>query len=177
MNTFMKHFTRISDKVCYYVSFLSMAVIVIMMCLIAVDVLISHIFNVRIVGAYEITQMLLTIFVFSSWAYTQTVHGHIHVVMFVSKMPKKMRFFAYGLTSVISTVTMAIAAYAVYHQVIAKFYNNERTGNLMILHWPFYIFEFVALVLLSVVLLRDAVKSIGAMFNDAFAEEVQSTWV
>jgi TRAP-type C4-dicarboxylate transport system permease small subunit len=154
-----------------------MAVIIAMMFLISTDVVLGKVFNFRITGAYEISQMILSILVFSSWAYTQTVHGHIHVVMFVSKMPRKLRFSCYGLTSVISMATMAVAGYAVYHQIIAKYVSNERTGTLLIAHWPFYIFEFVALILLSVVLLRDAIKSIAAMVNNDFAEEIQSTWV
>jgi len=177
MKKFMDRFTLISDKVCYYVSFLSMAVIIIMMFLITIDVVLSLIFNYRIGGAYEISQMLLSTLVFSSWAYTQTVHGHIHVTMFVSKLPQKLRFVCYGLTSVISMVIMVIASNAVFHQIFAKMAANERTGTLLIPHWPFYIFELVALVLLAIVLLRDAIKSVGAIFNKEFAEEIQSTWV
>ena len=176
MKKFMDRLTKGSDRVCYYVSYISMAVIIIMMSLITVDVLLSHLFNIRIPGAYEVSQMILSTLVFSSWAYTQTVHGHIHVVMFISKMPQKLRFFCYGLTSIISMVTMVIASYAVYNQILAKFASNERTGTLLIPHWPFYIFEFVALILLSIVLLRDTIKSVWAMFNKEFAEEIQSTW-
>jgi TRAP-type C4-dicarboxylate transport system permease small subunit len=154
-----------------------MAVVMIIMIMVSIDVVLGKLFNLRITGTYEISQMILSALVFSSWAYTQTVHGHIHVVMFVSKMPKKLRFFCYGLTSIVSMATMAVAAYAVYHQIIAKYVSNERTGTLLIAHWPFYIFEFVALILLSVVLLRDAIKSIAAMGSNEFAEEIQSSWV
>jgi TRAP-type C4-dicarboxylate transport system permease small subunit len=177
MKSFMNKFTLVTDKICYYVSYLSMAVIVIMMFLISIDVALGKLFNFRITGTYEISQMILSVLVFSSWAYTQTVHGHIQVVMFVSKMPQKLRFFCYGLTSIVSMATMIIAGYAVYHQILAKYVSNERTGTLLIAHWPFYIFEFVALILLSVVLLRDAIKSIAAMVSNEFAEEIQSTWV
>ena len=176
MKKIMGRLTRGSDRVCYYVSYISMAVIVIMMFLITIDVLLSQFFKIRIPGAYEVSQMILSTLVFSSWAYTQTEHGHIHVVMFISKMPQKLRFVCYGLTSIISMVTMVIASYAVYTQILAKFANNERTGTLLIPHWPFYIFEFVALILLSIVLLRDAIKSICAIFDKEFAEEIQSTW-
>jgi TRAP-type C4-dicarboxylate transport system permease small subunit len=154
-----------------------MAVILVLMFLVSTDVVLGKFFNIRITGAYEISQMILSTLVFSAWAYTQTVHGHIHVVMFVSKMPQKLRFFCYGLTSVISMATIAVAGYAVYHQIIAKYISKERTGTLLIEHWPFYIFEFVALILLSVVLLRDAIKSVAAMVDSEFAEEIQSTWV
>jgi TRAP-type C4-dicarboxylate transport system permease small subunit len=177
MKPFMDKFTVVTDKICYYVSYLSMAVIIVIMFLVSADVVLGKVFNIRITGTYEISQVLLSTLVFSSWAYTQTVHGHIHVVMFVSKMPQKIRFLCYGLTSIISMATMAIAGYAVYHQIIVKYISKERTGTLLIEHWPFYIFEFVAMILLSIVLLRDSIKSIAAMVDNEFAEEIQSTWV
>lgn len=177
MKKFMNKFTSIGDKVCYYVSYLSMAVIVIMMFLITIDVLLSHIFNYRIKGCYEISQVFLSVLVFSSWAYTQTVHGHIHVVMFVSKLPQKLRFIAFGLTSIISMVTMAFASYAVFFKILEVKASNECSGTLLIPYWPFYIFEFVAMVLLSIVLLRDAIKAIWAIGNKEAAEEIQADWV
>lgn len=171
--------TTVSDKVCYFVSYFSMIVAVIMALMLTADVVLRKVTSgeVSVKGCYEITQMLLSTFVFSTWAYTQSVHGHIHVVMFIQKMPQKLRFFCYGLTSLLSVATMVFGAYAVYHQIFNVMKTGESTANLMIPYWPFYIFEFVAFVLLALVLLRDALKAVIAMWNRDLAEEIQSEWV
>ena len=177
MKKVMDSITRVTDKICYYVCYLSMFVVALMMTLIFVDVILGQVFTIRIKGCYEISQVALSILVFSSWAYTQTQHGHIHVVMFVSKMPRLLRFFCFGITSLASTIIVGYSAYAVFNKIFDVYQSNEATGTLMIPYWPFYIFEFVAFALLTIVLLTETIKSFAAMFSHEFAEEVQSTWV
>ena len=177
MKNFMDSYTRISSKVCYSLCFFSMAMVAFMMVLMFVDSMLGLALNSRITGSYELVQCMLCILVFSSWAYTQTVHGHINVVMFVRLMPHTLRFICYGLTSLFSTVTMGFAAYAVYGGIVDKFISREATGTLLIPLWPLYIFEFLAFILLTVVLLGDAVKACMAIVNKKFAEEVMATWI
>mgnify|MGYP002624306823 CR=1 FL=1 len=178
MKKFIKGFTIVSDKVCYYVSYFSMAVAILMTVLLTADVILRKVTGgvVSVKGAYEITQMALCTFIFSSWAYTQSVHGHIAVTMFISKMPQKLRFFCYSLMSLLSVVTMAFGTYAAFVQISAVKQSGESTANLLIPYWPFYIFEFVALALLTIVLLRDAIKAIIAIFDREMAEEIQAFW-
>ena len=176
MKKTMDRITTVTDKICQYVSVFSMITIIFMMVMICLDIVLGNLLKMPIAGLYEICQVVLTTLVFSSWAYTQTKHGHIHVVMFVSKMPQKMRFFCFALTSFLSTVVMGIACYAVCKQMIRTYISQECTGTLMIPYWPFYIFEMLAFGLMTVVLLRDAVKSVLAITNDEFAQEIQATW-
>lgn len=177
MKRFLNGYTTVTDKICYYVCYFSMLAVIIMMLIMTVDVLCSHLLNTRILGAYEVTSCLLSTLVFSSWAYTQTQHGHIHVVMFIKMFPQKLRFVAFGVTSALSTVVMGIATYAVYLQILAKYNNHEATPVLMIPHWPFYVFELVAFGLMTILLLLDTVKSFVAMFDKEEAEELQKNWV
>lgn len=168
--------TKVSNKVCHYVSFFSMATIIIMMLIICVDIVLGNFLNRPIKGLYEVLQVLLTTLVFASWGYTQSVHGHIHVVMFVSRMPQKLRFLCYGLTAIFSTVVMAIGCVAVCLQVGVVFRSGECTGTLTIPYWPFYIFEAVAFGLMTIGLLLDAIKAITAIWDKEMAEEIQAAW-
>lgn len=168
--------TVVTDKICYYVSFFSMATIILMMVLVTLDVILKAFFQSTVRGCYEICQMALATLVFSSWAYTQTVHGHMHVTMFISKFPQKLRFIAFSLTSLISVVTMVFGFYGVFLQIGTVKASGECTGTLLIPHWPFYVFEFVAMILLAIVLFRDALKSIIAIWDTKMAEEIQATW-
>ena len=168
--------TNIGGKACFYLCFASMFIIVVMMVLMFVDSMLGLFVNQRITGSYELVQVMLSILVFSSWAYTQTVHGHINVVMFIRMFPQKLRFICYGLTSILSTVTMVFAAYAVFGMISDKFASGEATGTLLIPLWPIYIFEFLAFALLAVVLLFDAIKALMAIRDNEYAEEIMSNW-
>jgi TRAP-type C4-dicarboxylate transport system permease small subunit len=150
--------------------------VALMMVLMFVDSMAGLFFQSRIKGSYELVQCMLCILVFSSWAYTQTVHGHINVVMFVRMMPHKVRFVCYGLTSIFSAVTMGFGSYGVFQMIQDKISNGEATGTLLIPYWPFYVFELAAFVMLTVVLLCDAIKAVAAIFDNDFAEEVMSSW-
>ena len=97
--------------------------------------------------------------------------------MFVSKMHQKPKFICFAFTSLLSTATMAFGAYAAFFQVGVVKASGECTANLLIPYWPFYIFEFVALALLAVVLLRDTIKAIMAIWDEETAAEIEKEWV
>ena len=172
----MDKITTVTDNICRYVSFFSMLTVILLMVLVCVDIVLGNIFNRPIPGVYEMCQVILTTLVFSSWAYTQTVHGHIHVVMFVSKFPQKIRFICFAFTSLFATGVMGVACYAVFKQMLQVMKTRECTGTLMIPYWPFYIFEGVAFALLTIVLLRDAIKAVLAIGSKEFADEIQASW-
>ena len=176
MKKFLNTTSHFFDKLCYYMSFLSMACVVLMMFLMFIDVCLSLIFNIRILGAYEITTLALLVFVFSSWAYTQSVHGHIHVTMFINMMPQKLRFLCFGITSLISVATMGCACYAGYLAIFERMAGGDASANLLIPYWPFYIVMTVAFVLFTIILLVDTIKAFLAMFDKETAEDIQAHW-
>lgn len=168
--------TSLIKKVCYYICFISMILVVCMMVLMFVDAILGLFFNSRITGSYELVQCMLCVVVFTSWAYTQTEHGHIHVVMFVRMMPNKLRFFFFGFTSLLSTFTMGFATYALLGIIASKKASGECTGTLLIPYWPFYVVEFIAFAVFTLALLCDMIKAFMAMFDKETAEDVMKSW-
>ena len=168
--------TNAIKKLCYYVCFVSMILVACMMFLMFVDAMLGLFFNSRILGTYEVVQCMLCILVFTSWAYTQTEHGHIHVVMFVRMMPQKLRFFCYSLTAILSTGTMAFATYSLFGIIKSKLASGECTGTLLIPYWPFYVIELVAFLVFTLALLCDTIKSIMAIFDREVADDVMKNW-
>jgi TRAP-type C4-dicarboxylate transport system permease small subunit len=153
-----------------------MAACVAIMILMALDVFLRQLFNRPITGAYEIVTMILTILVFSSWSYIQTVRGHVHVTMFLRLMPAKVRFICFSVTSLLSTFVIGLATVAAYQQTFRLIEARTSTGTLLIPHWPFMGLECIALALFTIVLLIDALKAIAAIFSPKYAEEIQSSW-
>lgn len=168
--------TNVIKKICYYVCYVSMILVVCMMALMFVDSMLGLFFNNRITGSYEVVQCMLCIVVFTSWAYTQTTHGHIHVVMFVRMMPQKVRFICYSLTALLSTATMGFATYALIGAIQGKMASGEATGTLLIPYWPFYVVEFVAFLVFTLALLCDTIKAIIAIKDEAIANEIMESW-
>ena len=144
-------YNSVIKKICWYVCYVSMLLVAVMMLLMTVDALSGKIFNQRILGTFELVQCMLCIIVFTSWAFTQTERGHIHVVMFLRMMPQGLRFICFSITSI-------------------------RTATLLIPFWPFYVIELIAFVVLTLALLGDTLKSIAAIFNKKAAEDVMSSW-
>lgn len=176
--------TKVTDKVCEIVSYFSMAVAAFLCIVLFLDVVLRKItalgdgsWNISLTGVYEMCQVGLSMFIFSSWAYVQTVHGHIHVVMFIQKFPQKLRFICFSFTSLLSTFTMVFAAYGLWSKIFDVMNSGEKTANLQIPYWPFYAFEFAAFVLLAVVLFLDAIKAVVAIFSKDMAAEIQASWV
>jgi TRAP-type C4-dicarboxylate transport system permease small subunit len=172
----LEKITTVTDKICYYVSFFSMAMIVLMMFMITLDVILKKFFGTSVVGCYEICQMALSTLIFSSWAYTQTVHGHIHVTMFINKFPRVLRYICFSFTSLLSVATLVFGVYGVWFQIASVRKTGECTGTLMIPYWPFYVFEWLAFLMLAIVLLRDAIKSVIAIGNEEMAKQIEAHW-
>lgn len=173
----MEKLTKFINAVARYVSYLSMAALVVIMVLMTIDVFLRLVFNKPILGGYEVVTMIMTIVVFGSWAYTQTEHGHIHVTILLKALPTKVRFAFFFLTSLLSVVTMGFLAYAGLRQAIKVYGTKNATSVLLIPHWPFLAIECIAVALFTLVLLLDAIKALLAMFNSDYAEEVMSYWV
>ncbi len=173
----MKKITNIFNGLCRWVSYCSMTACVIIMTLMTVDVFLRLVFNKPILGAYEFVTMIMTILIFSSWSYTQTEHGHIHVTMFLNIMPAKVKFFLFFITSLLSTVIMGMVTYATLIQTIKLMGNNTATTVLLIPHWPFVGLECLSIALFALVLLVDTIKAFLAMFNNEYAKEVTQYWV
>ncbi len=176
MKKVINGYSLVTSKICYYICYIGMVLIAAMMIIMFVDSMLGLFANYRITGIYELVQCLLLIVVFTSWAYTQTVHGHIHVTMFINMMPQKLRFFCFSLTSIISVATMAFATWGVGKGIAEKMTSHEITATLMIPIWPLFVVECVVFALFTLVLLGDAIKSIIAMFDKETADEIQSSW-
>lgn len=172
----MKTFTKITNRISVYVSYLSMAAVVFIMVYMTLDVILRHLFNSPIKGGYEVSTLAMVILVFTSWSYTQTVNGHIHVTMLVRVLPNVPKFILFGLTSLFSAVVMGIGTYAAYLQIFQLYSRKTSTGMLLIPHWPFMVIECIALGFFTLILFRDAIRAIMAMFNEEIAEEITSTW-
>ena len=142
-----------------------------------VSIVMRYHFLSPILGDIEIVEVTLTVVVFSSFAYTQTEKGHIHVVMVLRLLPKKLRLVIFALNSFLVTAVSAAVVYGCIMQ--GNFVLRRRTVSAM-LHlplYPFYYFAAVCMAVFTAALLLDAIMAAAGIFSPKYAEHVQKSWV
>ena len=172
----MKIIDKVVSVLTSIVSTLSYVGFLAIMALIAVDVFLRKFFRGGVTGTYELVQYLLMCGVFASFAYTQSLRGHVHVTMFIAKFPKHLRFIVYGLTGVFSTVAAVVLTYAAAIQTNYSMTAGTKTGVLGVPLYPFFAVECFCMGVFAVTLAWDVVKSFIALGNQEVADDIQSSW-
>lgn len=167
----MKTFSKIVDRICLvcgYISAISMAFI---MCWMFYDLSARILFNKPLTGGFEVTCMVMSILTFASWSYTQSQHGHIHVTMFITKMPSKVKTTLFCITSWLSTFTLGVMTYASFLYLLSM---KKVTAMLLIPYKPFVVIMCIAMFAFMLALARDAVKATAAIRNKELEKEIES---
>lgn len=167
----MKAFNKIVDRFCLVCGYISAAAMAFIMLWMFYDLCARIFFNAPVTGGYEVSCMIMSILTFASWSYAQSKHGHIHVTMFISKMPLKVKSTIFAISSWLSTFTLGAMTYAAFLYSVSM---KKVTAMLLIPYKPFVIIMCVCFLAFAVSLLRDAVKATMAIRNDALAKEIES---
>ena len=141
------------------------------------DVFMSKVFSRSIMGAYEVTQLLMLCAVIGSYAYGQTMKKHINMGLLVSRFPYGLRYVVTGILGLASVVITVIIAIAAFQQSGVAMSKNTVTGTLFIPWWPFYIIEGICMLIFAIVLLYDTIMTFAALGgNKEIREYVESKW-
>lgn len=159
------------------VSLVAYGGVIAIMLLNVADVIGTKGFREPINGAYEITEVLLLCTIMASFAYAQSQHSHINMGMVLKRLPRPVALGAYALMGLVSTATTGAVGYAAVLQAQSAMDRNAVTSVLQIPLFPFYYVEAVAMFILAVALLYDAVLAFVAIRNEEYANMVTSTWV
>lgn len=163
-------------RACAAVGSLSYVGIIAMMVLNLIDVFLTKFFGINVQGAYELTERLLMCTVFASLAYAEMCDAHIHTTLFIARLPRVVKFLAFGLMSVLSTLASAWWTYAIWIQIFESIRTNTITAVLKIPLYPFYAFAFVCMIFMTIALAWHMIRVFLAIGNDECAEEVTKSW-
>ncbi|MCL1828561.1 MAG: TRAP transporter small permease [Oscillospiraceae bacterium] len=172
----IKNIKSLMNKVTWIISLVAYGGFIALTAIIVADVFLRFIFNNPIVGSYEIVQYVLMMAVFASFAYCQSLRGHIHVTMFIMLMPRKLKFSLYSITGLLSAGMAGLTGYAAALQAIMAKDSGYLTQILRIELYPFMWVECFGMATFAVVLLFDAICSGFAVFSKEFADEIQAEW-
>jgi TRAP-type C4-dicarboxylate transport system permease small subunit len=141
------------------------------------DVILRFAFNTPIIGSYEIIQYVLLIAVFASFAYCESIHGHVSLTMLLLRFPQKVKFVCYLFTGLLSLGTVVLICYAAGAQAMFSSAKALTSSVLNISVYPFIWVECICLGTYAIQVLYNVVRSVVALFNRDFADDLEKEWL
>jgi TRAP-type C4-dicarboxylate transport system permease small subunit len=133
-----------------------------MMMLTTVDVVGRYFFNKPVLGAFELTEFLVLILIFSFLAPSQAKKSHVAVDLVFEHLPKRLRDIVDILNHLLCLVFMSLIAYRGYVRAFEIKEFGEATSNLGIIKYPFAFFVVFGCAALSIEYLRDLIRLLTA---------------
>ena len=132
--------TRVFSR---YLSYIGNTAIVLMMLLTTADVFGRYFFNSPVLGAYEITEYLMMIMVFSFLAFAQSQNAHISVDIVFDRLPSNVKYPLERLNHLICLVMLCLVTYMGVHRVLDIIESGASSTLLKIPDYPFAIFMVI----------------------------------
>lgn len=172
----MEKVTNVVNKITRILVIVSYVAFLFIMLITVADIIMRLITNSSILGAYELVEKAMVCGVFAAFAFTQSEHGHVQITLVIAKFPKRLQFFIMMLNNLLSVVATIMVAYGAYRQSIVAFNSHYTTGVLYIPTYPFYYVEIVAMAILVLAFLLDAVKCAIGIFKPDSQVALMRTW-
>jgi TRAP-type transport system small permease protein len=133
-----------------------------MMMLTVVDVVGRYFFNHPVMGAFELTEFLVLILIFSFLAHSQANKSHVSVDILFQHFPKRLQTVISVFNHLICLCFMGLVTYMGYRRALEIKGFGEATSNLGITKYPFAFFVVFGCAVLSIEYLRDLI----GLFSD-----------
>ena len=144
----------------YLLSRLGCVALSFMMCLTVVDVVSRYVFNSPILGAYEMTEFLVLIMVFSFLGYAQAQKSHVAVDILFECFPVKLKKIISIFNYLICLIIVFVIAWMGYEKAIKTFHTGEKPLNLFIPNYPFVFFLSFGSIVMCVEFVRDILRKL-----------------
>jgi TRAP-type transport system small permease protein len=167
---FINGYSKVVDPIAKYGGSIGAAALAIMMFLTVFDVLGraiggSWIHNITtffkpISGTTEITEFLMSILVVFGLGYMALHKGHIRVDLILQYTSKKVTQWIDVYTYFFSTALYVLITWQCWYNVTSKYSSGLTSATLLIPLYPFIFITMIGSGILTLVLLRDLLKSI-----------------
>jgi TRAP-type C4-dicarboxylate transport system permease small subunit len=156
----MRNFVNILGLFSYFLSRLGCVALFAMMCLTVVDVVGRYVFNSPILGAFEITEFMVLIMVFSFLGYAQAQKAHVTVDIFYDKFPANVRRIIAIANYIISFIVMLIVCWMGFEKAVETWQTGEKPLNLAVLNYPFVFFLSFGALVMCLEYIRDVIRKL-----------------
>jgi TRAP-type C4-dicarboxylate transport system permease small subunit len=171
----MKTVNKILNTLCRYLGYLGAAILGFMMLYTTFDIIKRAVTGKSMTGTTEVMAYMFCALLYSTYAYTQTRHGHVHVTIITEAIKGKGKFILWACTSWIGAITGVFLTCAAYNQMLKQIEDGTYTLMLHIPYEPVYIFSTFGMAVFAIVLIFDAIKAVLAIFSEEYAKEIAET--
>ena len=166
MKKALKKLFRITDKASEIISWIAVAMVIIMALMYVVDVAGRLIFSSQMKGTFEIAQFMLCMIVFIAYPYAQVRRGHIHVGFIMNNVPKKPKYIILAFGFFWGAICCGIVAYALWTQGIFTQESGKASQVLQIPFYPIYYASAALMGFFGFTILMDLIRAIMAVAGD-----------
>ena len=121
------------------------------------DVVGRKFFNSPILGATEMTKLLVLIVVFSFLAYAQSHKSHVSVDIFMNIIPKKIRDYIELFNHSVCLLLMVLITWMGLEKALELRETGDATPNLGIPDYPFVFFLTLGCAVVCIEFIRDLI--------------------
>jgi TRAP-type transport system small permease protein len=142
-----------------YLSYIGNVALAGMMLLTTTDVIGRYFFNAPVLGAYEITEYLMLIMVFSFLARAQSAKVHINVDIVFNRLPAGLRNFLQRFNHLVCLLMMILVTWMSILRVFELRKTGEASVLLKIPDYPFAAFLVIGCLVFCIEFFKDLFSS------------------
>jgi TRAP-type C4-dicarboxylate transport system permease small subunit len=139
----------------------SMAALVIMALLTVVDVGGRYLLNRPLLGALELSEVMLVLMVFGCFAYTEQQNGHVDIDVVVTRFSPRAQALTESFAALLSTAFWGMIAWRTGVRAIDMQQAGETTANLGLLVAPFIWIAAAGSALFTLTLVARVLRTLG----------------
>ncbi len=160
----LKHIDKKLARFSTALSYVGALALFTMMCLTTIDVVGRYLFNRPITGAFELTEYLVLILIFSFIGYTQSQKNHVAVDILLPLLPQKLKKLADVGNHLVCLVLMGLITWMGVVKALELKEVGEASPNLHIPAYPFAIYLVLGCLVMCVELFRSIIQLL--FFNE-----------
>ncbi len=144
----------------HYLSRLGCVSLFAMMCLTVVDVVGRYVFNSPILGAFELTEFLVSITVFSFLGYAQSQKIHVTVDILFDRFPKNFQGLINLVNYTVCVILLFLISWKGFEKALEALETGEKPMNLPVFDYPFVFFLSLGCAVMCIEFIRDIIRTI-----------------
>ncbi|MGD9161427.1 MAG: TRAP transporter small permease [Desulfobacteraceae bacterium] len=147
---------RFFQSLSTYLAYIGALSLFLMMCLTIADV-VGRFFNRPILGAFELTEFMVLVLIFSFLAYAQSHKAHINVDLFMMFFPGKLKNIIELFNHVACLAIMVLITWTGFENAVEIMEAGESSPNLALPNYPFVFFLVIGCAIMCIEFIRDII--------------------
>ena len=149
------HINRITRPVGSILQGIGAGLLIAMMLLTASDVFLRYVFNRPIIGSFELTEFMMSVFIAFAFVICAMQKSHVAVDLVVTRLPQKYQFIIGSITSLLSIIILTLITWQSFVYMKLQYNTHVVSTSLLIPRYPFVAFLCLAFGFLVVIYLSN----------------------